>query len=546
MGSSAQPLRLAVCIGSWHPREGGSERQLRQVLPILGERGVEALVITQALPGQKRSAEYDNVRVRRVGSAVLFRVAPRVGQLWFVVCVVAQGWVFRPTSVLSTQLGSASIAARVLSSLRRVPHVLRLTGGGAGAAEANEVTRRSSGRSGRFLMRSALGRRTTVTAPAQHLLDAFAAKPRLRVNLAKPVMNGVAAFPGQPDLGAPKDVLWYGRSGTSKNIAAFCDLVEAAPDISFAVLGAVDLPQTYDSVSLLGWHDRPESVIANYRAVVSTSLSEGMPNVALQALQAGVPFVAFDIPGHREAAQFAPHGVHLVPPGDVTALVRTLRDTESLGRDFSRTIPTLEEAADNWSQLLRGSAPMTRKRTLHDSLPGDNRHAILAMVAYHGIAKHLPTTTSTRRLRCVLLRQWVTSVDITANINRRARVGRQCTIGPHAGVGDDCILSGEVHLGPHVTMGPQCYFITGDHPVPGDGENFRDRSAVRKPIFVGEDAFIGARVIVLPGVRIGAGAAVAAGSVVVKDVPPGATVAGNPATVKRMRSVDPTVRSGTD
>ena len=51
------------------------------------------------------------------------------------------------------------------------------------------------------------------------------------------------------------------------------------------------------------------------------------------------------------------------------------------------------------------------------------------------------------------------------------------------------------------------------------------------PVFIEDDVFIGARAMVLKGVRIGKGAVVGAGAVVTKDVPPNAIVAGNPARV---------------
>lgn len=51
--------------------------------------------------------------------------------------------------------------------------------------------------------------------------------------------------------------------------------------------------------------------------------------------------------------------------------------------------------------------------------------------------------------------------------------------------------------------------------------------------YVGRRCFIGARSIIMPGVRVGDGSIVAAGSVVTKDVPPGSIVAGNPARVIR-------------
>jgi len=51
--------------------------------------------------------------------------------------------------------------------------------------------------------------------------------------------------------------------------------------------------------------------------------------------------------------------------------------------------------------------------------------------------------------------------------------------------------------------------------------------------FIGKNCFIGARSIVLPGIRIGDGCIVATGAVVTKDVPAGSIVAGNPAQIKR-------------
>ena len=53
------------------------------------------------------------------------------------------------------------------------------------------------------------------------------------------------------------------------------------------------------------------------------------------------------------------------------------------------------------------------------------------------------------------------------------------------------------------------------------------------PVIIGRDCWIGANATILPGVRIGDFAIVAAGSVVTKDVPSGVVVAGNPAVIKK-------------
>jgi maltose O-acetyltransferase len=140
-----------------------------------------------------------------------------------------------------------------------------------------------------------------------------------------------------------------------------------------------------------------------------------------------------------------------------------------------------------------------------------------------------------RKVRVALLRLSGRDVAWSAHINSYARIGSGSTIADHAGVGEGSILSGEVHLGRHVTMGPGCRFFTGDHPIPPDRGHFRDMRPRHRPIYVEEDVFLGAGVIVLSGVTIGRCAAVGAGSVVSKDVAPGATVVGNPAREVRRR-----------
>lgn len=163
---------------------------------------------------------------------------------------------------------------------------------------------------------------------------------------------------------------------------------------------------------------------------------------------------------------------------------------------------------------------------------------VVNWLLYVGIASHLPSWwRPAKRFRAWTASGFCLSVDPTANINRGARLGWAVVIGPHGGVGERSVLSGDVVIGPHVTMGPDCYFITGDHPVPPDFGRFRDMTSVRKRIVVEEDAFLGGRVTILPGVTVGRGAAVGAGSVVAKDVPPGAVVVGNPAKIVRQRLV---------
>ena len=88
-----------------------------------------------------------------------------------------------------------------------------------------------------------------------------------------------------------------------------------------------------------------------------------------------------------------------------------------------------------------------------------------------------------------------------------------------------------IQIGQRCDIGPGVEFIPGGHLVgPSDR---RAGEGTARPIEIGDGCWIGARSVILGGVRIGAGCVVAAGSVVTRDVPDNMLVAGVPACIKR-------------
>ncbi len=108
-------------------------------------------------------------------------------------------------------------------------------------------------------------------------------------------------------------------------------------------------------------------------------------------------------------------------------------------------------------------------------------------------------------------------------------------------IGDDVGASGctisamvSVVIGDRVLLGSGCLITDSDaHPVE-PSVRARGGAPIGRPVVIEDDVFIGARAIILKGVRIGRNSVVGAGAVVTKDVPANAVVAGNPARVVRM------------
>lgn len=115
----------------------------------------------------------------------------------------------------------------------------------------------------------------------------------------------------------------------------------------------------------------------------------------------------------------------------------------------------------------------------------------------------------------------------------RCDYGSQITLGDHVYANYDCIFLdvAPIAIGNNVLVAPRVCFYTAGHPIASSVRNTGLEFAA--PITVEDDVWIGGNVTVLPGVTIGRGTIVAAGSVVTKDLPSGVIAAGNPCRVLR-------------
>ena len=115
--------------------------------------------------------------------------------------------------------------------------------------------------------------------------------------------------------------------------------------------------------------------------------------------------------------------------------------------------------------------------------------------------------------------------------------GRDLTIGDDVDLALDVLITtgGGVRIGDRTLVGYRTQILSANHVIPEGQARIFGAGHAGKPISIGNDVWIGANCLILPGVTIGEGAVVAAGSVVTKPVEPFTIVAGCPARPIRKR-----------
>jgi acetyltransferase-like isoleucine patch superfamily enzyme len=115
--------------------------------------------------------------------------------------------------------------------------------------------------------------------------------------------------------------------------------------------------------------------------------------------------------------------------------------------------------------------------------------------------------------------------------------GRNLIVEDDVDLSKDVLIttSGGVFIGERALVGYRTQILSANHRIPKIGEKIPVSGDVYDQITIGKDVWIGANCVITPGVSIGEGAIVAAGSVVTKTVAPNSIVGGVPAHFIRMR-----------
>jgi maltose O-acetyltransferase len=122
------------------------------------------------------------------------------------------------------------------------------------------------------------------------------------------------------------------------------------------------------------------------------------------------------------------------------------------------------------------------------------------------------------------------------NFDRNTQFPSDLCIGDNSGIGANSIIARNVTIGKDVMMGPDVIIYTTNHGFDDVEIPMNKQGHTKpKPVIIGDDVWIGARVIILPGVNVKRGSIIGAGSIVTRDVEEYSIVGGNPAKLIRKR-----------
>jgi maltose O-acetyltransferase len=167
----------------------------------------------------------------------------------------------------------------------------------------------------------------------------------------------------------------------------------------------------------------------------------------------------------------------------------------------------------------------------------------IALMLYYVLAKRFPTQPVPGyrlgyALRGFLVKHIFEECGRNVIIKQNAYFGKGngIRLGDNSQIGERSYVAAFTKIGRDVIMGPEVAIWSVSHRFDRTDIPINRQSGTEpRPVEIGDDVWIGQRVIIMPGIKVGSHAVIGAGAIVTKDVPEWAVVAGVPAKVIRLR-----------
>jgi maltose O-acetyltransferase len=163
---------------------------------------------------------------------------------------------------------------------------------------------------------------------------------------------------------------------------------------------------------------------------------------------------------------------------------------------------------------------------------------------YYTIATHLPMQPFPGykvfyKIRYFLVKRILKECGRNVVVKNKCHFGNgsKLKVGDFSQLGQNARFGGEIIFGDYVMMGPDVVIMAVTHDITDTSKPMLDPSnpSIEDPVLIGDNVWIGTRVIIMPGVKIGSNSIIGAGSVVTKSFPENCVIAGVPAKIIKTR-----------
>lgn len=329
-------MRVAMVILDHLPLEGGAQRQLAAVAPLLERRGVEVHVLTRRAPGLARRAEVAGIPVHRLPAPGTKATA----SLGFTAAALTRLAALRPDVVHAYSLFSPATIAALAKQLLGAATVVKVLRGGR-AGDVERLRAKAFSRARIRWIRATTDRFVAISGEIDAELEALGI-PRER---RRSIPNGVDTDRFQPatpalrrqrrrELALPDapTVVYCGRLVAEKQVDLLLDawkgIQQSQPGASLVIVGAGPESAKLARLAGRGVQLAGEQVdVLPYLQAADVfalpSATEGLSNALLEAMAVGLPVVATRVGGTTDVVVDGVSG-RLVAPGDRDALREVL------------------------------------------------------------------------------------------------------------------------------------------------------------------------------------------------------------------------------